>query len=639
MQDVLGGRYKIIRKIGGGGMAIVYLAKDIFLDRRVAVKVLREEYVEDPEFIRHFRKEAKSIAALNHPNIVNIYDFDASADPAYLVMEFVEGMSVKQIVEEEGSIPWEQAADIGIQVARGLAEAHRHHIVHKDVKSHNILVEHTGMVKITDFGIAQMLSSTTITHNKGILGSAHYFSPEQARGERVDEKSDIYSLGIVLYEMLCGQVPFTGDNPVTVALKHIQEKPIPPRSITQDIPEAMEAIVLKCLQKDKNLRFQDMTEVAEALEAVRETGVAAPAYHQPVDFLPQEPAVDPLNDTLALPRNLTQKHGEVEANQVSEGKASKKDRWPKGKKKRLTNFLILVLVLLAAFGTLKIAQSFAGGGDIEVPSVVGFSYADAEEIMDQEGLRIREIDSEYSDEVEKGAIISQDPIAGKKVKKGRLVGVVISRGPEKLTVPKLTGKTEDEARALLEDADLELGEVKSAYDSSVEAGQIISQSPSPGKKVDKNTAVRITVSLGKKPEYVTVPDVRGMKLSDAKAALSEKGLVVAATNEEESSNDSKGRITGQSLEPGSQVEKQTSLTLTIGTGKHSSSTTGVNVAFDVLESGVVVVTQTDSNGGETMLYRGVHQEGEHFSKMYNAPSGSTITASINGKNISQTVAE
>lgn len=639
MQDVLGGRYKIIRKIGGGGMAIVYLAEDIFLDRQVAVKVLREEYVEDPEFIRHFRKEAKSIAALNHPNIVNIYDFDASADPAYLVMEFVEGMSVKQIVEEEGSIPWEQAADIGIQVARGLAEAHRHHIVHKDVKSHNILVEHTGMVKITDFGIAQMLSSTTITHNKGILGSAHYFSPEQARGERVDEKSDIYSLGIVLYEMLCGQVPFTGDNPVTVALKHIQEKPIPPRSITQDIPEAMEAIVLKCLQKDKNLRFQDMTEVAEALEAVRETGVAAPAYHQPVDFLPQEPAVDPLNDTLALPRNLTQKHGEVEANQVSEGKASKKDRWPKGKKKRLTNFLILVLVLLAAFGTLKIAQSFAGGGDIEVPSVVGFSYADAEEIMDQEGLRIREIDSEYSDEVEKGAIISQDPIAGKKVKKGRLVGVVISRGPEKLTVPKLTGKTENEARALLEDADLELGEVKSAYDSSVEAGQIISQSPSPGKKVDKNTAVRITVSLGKKPEYVTVPDVRGMKLSDAKAALSEKGLVVAATNEEESSNDSKGRIIGQSLEPGSQVEKQTSLTLTIGTGKHSSSTTGVNVAFDVPENGVVVVTQTDANGGETMLYRGVHQEGEHFSKMYNAPSGSTITASINGKNISQTVAE
>ncbi|SDD06982.1 Stk1 family PASTA domain-containing Ser/Thr kinase [Peptococcus niger] len=639
MQDVLGGRYKIIRKIGGGGMAIVYLAEDIFLNRQVAVKVLREEYVEDPEFIRHFRKEAKSIAALNHPNIVNIYDFDASADPAYLVMEFVEGMSVKQIVEEEGSIPWEQAADIGIQVARGLAEAHRHHIVHKDVKSHNILVEHTGMVKITDFGIAQMLSSTTITHNKGILGSAHYFSPEQARGERVDEKSDIYSLGIVLYEMLCGQVPFTGDNPVTVALKHIQEKPIPPQSITQDVPEAMEAIVLKCLQKDKNLRFQDMTEVAEALEAVRETGVAAPAYHQPVDFLAPEPAVDPLNDTLALPRNLTQKHGEVEANQVSEGKASKKNRWPKGKKKRLTNFLILVLVLLAAFGTLKIAQSFAGGGDIEVPSVVGFSYADAEEIMDQEGLRIREIDSEYSDEVEKGAIISQDPIAGKKVKKGRLVGVVISRGPEKLTVPKLTGKTEDEARALLEDADLELGEVKSAYDSSIEAGQIISQSPSPGKKVDKNTAVRITVSLGKKPEYVTVPDVRGMKLSDAKAALSEKGLVVAATNEEESSNDSKGRIIGQSLEPGSQVEKQTSLTLTIGTGKHSSSTTGVNVTFDVPENGVVVVTQTDANGGETMLYRGVHQEGEHFSKMYNAPSGSTITASINGKNISQTVAE
>ncbi|MFM9413192.1 Stk1 family PASTA domain-containing Ser/Thr kinase [Peptococcus simiae] len=636
MQDILGGRYEIIRKIGGGGMAIVYLAKDTFLDRQVAVKVLREEYVEDPEFLRHFKKEAKSIAALNHPNIVNIYDFDASQDPAYLVMEFVEGMSIKQIINDEGYLPWDQVADIGIQAARGLDAAHKNHIIHKDVKSHNILVDRSGLVKITDFGIAQMLSSTTITHNKGILGSAHYFSPEQARGERVDEKSDIYSLGIVLYEMLCGQVPFTSDNPVSVALKHIQEEPVPPTSIVPGIPVAMEAVVLKCLEKDKDLRFRDMAELAETLEVIRETDASDITGYQPMSVFPQAEAdLDPMNDTLALPRNLTQKHTDMPAPTKQESKKVSKDKKRADRKKRWTRMLIFLLVLLAAFGTLKIAQSFIGGGNIEVPSVIGFSYPDAEQIIAQEGLRIKEIDTEYSDEIEKGAIISQDPVAGKKVRKGRLIGVVVSRGPKKIEVPDLEGQTEAEAREALADAKLRLGKVQTDYDSSVPEGKVISQSPRSGKEVDKDTAIDITVSLGKKPEYATMPDLRGMKLSEARSALAGRGLTVSSTSEEETSNDDKDRVIGQSIEPGAELEKGTGVTLTIGTGRHVSEDVPVNVSFVLPEKGVVVITQTDASGNQTMLYRGVHEEGESFSKNYNAPSGSKLHISLNGREINQ----
>ena len=304
MSQKFGERYEIIRQIGGGGMAIVYLAKDLFLDRDVAVKVLRDEFVESDEFIRRFHKEAKAVASLNHQNIVSVYDFDASSTPIYLVMEYVEGKTLKEKILDEGHLSEQMTIQIATQIANGLALAHSNKIIHKDIKSQNILIDVNNLVKITDFGIAQILSNSTITHNKGILGSAHYFSPEQARGEMVTYKSDIYSLGVVMYEMLTGELPFTGDNPVTVALKHIQEKPLPPSAINSSVTPEMEAVVLKCLSKHPDARFDSMESLLKALNGIRNSK----SYQQIVSrtYVENDNKYD-MDSTLALPKNMTQK--------------------------------------------------------------------------------------------------------------------------------------------------------------------------------------------------------------------------------------------------------------------------------------------------------------------------------------------
>ena len=262
---ILANRYELIQKIGTGGMAVVYQAHDTALDRQVAVKLLRDEYIDNPDFIRQFQREAKAVAKLNHQNIVNIYDFGKSDDLMYLVMEYVDGCTLKELIAKNGPLPMQQILDYSIQLCYGMAQAHSHNIVHKDIKPHNIMIDHNHIAKITDFGIAQAINHLTMTHSNGVLGSAHYFSPEQARGEQVEFESDIYSLGIVLYEMLTGKVPFTGDNPVSVALKHMQDKPPSLRVARRDVPLELELVVLRALEKNPANRFQSMEEMAEAL--------------------------------------------------------------------------------------------------------------------------------------------------------------------------------------------------------------------------------------------------------------------------------------------------------------------------------------------------------------------------------------
>lgn len=630
MQGALGGRYEIIHKIGGGGMAIVFLAKDLFLDRQVAVKVLRDEYIEDPEFVRHFHKEAKSVAALNHPNIVNIYDFDANADPIYLVMEYVEGRTLKQIVVDDGALPWDQVADIGIQIASGLSEAHRNQIVHKDVKSHNILIDNSGLVKITDFGIAQMLSNTTITHNKGILGSAHYFSPEQARGDRVDEKTDIYSLGIVLYEMLTGQVPFTGDNPVTVALKHIQEKPIPPTQYNPSMPQKMEKIVMTCLEKDKNKRFSSMSELAQALEAVRGIdSIENNQFHKNLTVIRSESVSNhPADETLALPKDLTQK-------QVSKKKKNDYILKKKKGKNRFNLLLIVLIIIVAAIGTLKFMSAITHHEEVIVPSVVDLKVDNARSILNQEGLKIDVVEEVFNDEVEAEHIISQNPESGSTVREGRVVTVVVSKGTEKITVPDLSNKTVDDAKLILKKKELEIGEISNEYDESVPEGKVCSQSPGSEEKVEKNTKIDITVSMGPKPIMVTVPDLRGQTLDEAKIALQNIGLTIGSVSDSESNFVEKGQIISQSLEPGTETQQGTSVTIVISKGSATPvrpSNDSARVQFTVPEDGLVVVQQNDNNGTQ-LVHSGQYSKGDYFSQSFVYSGTGTIKVFLNDREI------
>ena len=420
MSQKFGERYEIIRQIGGGGMAIVYLAKDLFLDRDVAVKVLRDEFVESDEFIRRFHKEAKAVASLNHQNIVSVYDFDASSTPIYLVMEYVEGKTLKEKILDEGHLSEQMTIQIATQIANGLALAHSNKIIHKDIKSQNILIDVNNLVKITDFGIAQILSNSTITHNKGILGSAHYFSPEQARGEMVTYKSDIYSLGVVMYEMLTGELPFTGDNPVTVALKHIQEKPLPPSAINSSVTPEMEAVVLKCLSKHPDARFDSMESLLKALNGIRNSK----SYQQIVSrtYVENDNKYD-MDSTLALPKNMTQKLSDFSGYKKTNTEEITLD---KKSSKKIAIPILLAISVFCTLITILAITIFSGNDRDIVPSVVNLTYEQAESLLQSEDLILEKSDERYDDTVPKGQIIEQNPTKGEKKPFDKKVKVIMS---------------------------------------------------------------------------------------------------------------------------------------------------------------------------------------------------------------------
>lgn len=626
MQKTLGNRYEIKEKIGGGGMAIVYLAEDTFLGREVAVKVLREQYTEDPEFVRHFHKEARAVATLNHNNIVRIYDFDANSNPIYLVMEFVNGPTLKQIISEEGRLTAKQAAGIAIQVANGLGEAHRNHIVHKDVKSHNILFTPDGIVKITDFGISQMLSNTTITHNKGILGSAHYFSPEQARGEHVSFKSDIYSLGIVMYEMLTGRVPFTGDNPVTVALKHIQENPPLPSEFVTDIPEDMENIIMTCLNKDPDRRFASMAALATALQAALDHNMQL-GKPLAAGYMAGKTST---GESIAIPRDLTQKSNASVAPPREEKKASRKNA--------ASIFIYAAIILLAALATIFIAKQFLNPGEVTVPSVVNLSYESAANNLHRNDLEIDILKEEPHDTIEAGKVISQDPKAGINVKPGRVVQVVISTGKESVDIPDLKNQTIEEANNTLKALGLRMGNQTNEYNDDVDQGRIIRQTQTPGQKVAKDTAVDVVISLGVEIKKVNVPDLRGQPLESARSIIQNSGLTLGATEEAFHDTVGNGLIISQSLEPGHSVNEGTRITLVVSKGRNIADNppnndnlgqSGTqNVSFTVPEDGLLLIEQRDA-GGSRMIYSGQAKAGNQFNRSYSTTGSGSFVIYIN----------
>lgn len=553
---LLGNRYEIIEKVGNGGMAMVYKAKCHVLNRFVAVKILRDEFTTDQEFIKRFSIEAQAAASITHPNIVSIYDVGKEGNLYYIVMELIQGKTLKDIIIEEGNaLPWKWSTNIAIQIASALETAHKNNIVHRDIKPHNIIITEEGTAKVTDFGIAKAVSNSTITAFGSTIGSVHYFSPEHARGGYTDRKSDLYSLGVVMYEMLTGKVPFDADTPVSVALKHMQEEPVPPIEINKQIPQAINGIILKAMRKDTGLRYQSATEM------LRDLNLAL-----------KDPEGDFVDNNEFRFEESTRKIPTLNEEEIITERPKKKRKKHNG----ILIFLSVILLFCLGMGGTLFYLDYTTPKETELPNIVGMTRLDAETKIKESNLIVGKIKEEYNSEYKKGEIISQEPKyqSNYNVKQGTTVNFVISLGIEETTVPKVTGLKRQEAIDTLEQAKLEY-EIKEEESKKVEAGYVIAQDIKAKEKVKIGETVVIHVSTGVKK--VTVSSVIGKKENDAKKALEKLGLKVVVKEAEDNTKNN-GIIIKQSIDEGKEVEEGTSVTITVNRiVQTKSATLTVNV--------------------------------------------------------------
>jgi len=546
---ILGNRYEIIQKVGNGGMATVYKATDLVLKRYVAVKILRDEFTTDEEFIRRFETEAQSAAKLVHPNIVSIFDVGVDNGIYYIVMELIQGKTLKEIIlEERGPLPWKWSVNVAIQIASALEMAHKNNIIHRDIKPHNIIITEDGIAKVTDFGIAKAVSNSTITAFGTTIGSVHYFSPEHARGGYTDAKSDLYSLGVVMYEMVTGKVPFDADTPVSVALKHMQEEPVPPIEENSHLPESVNKIILKSLKKDPMLRYQTATELLQDLRM---------ALKNPSGDFVEEVDYDP---TARTQRISTNQYGKVS------GKREKNDNKFVAfikEHKVLSCIVGLILLFFLAFGGTMAVLNITNPKEVEIPDVVGLTKEEAQQKVESSKLKFEVSSEEYNTEVEENHIISQDPVnqGNYKVKEGETIKVVVSKGTEKTKVPNIKGKQREEAIQLIEDAKLN-ADVVEETSKTVKEGYVISQETAPDTEVNAGDTVKIHVSTGTGIKQVTMIDVTGKTETDAKKALEDLKLVVNVGYSEDSSKDN-GVVLKQTVEVGKVVDEGTTVTITV----------------------------------------------------------------------------
>ena len=575
---LLGNRYEIIKKIGNGGMATVYKATDKVLKRDVAVKILRDEFTTDEEFIKRFDVEAQSAARLTHPNIVSIYDVGVEDNLHYIVMELIKGKTLKEIIlEERGPLPWKWSVNVAIQIASALETAHRNNIIHRDIKPHNIIITEDGIAKVTDFGIAKAVSNSTITAFGTTIGSVHYFSPEHARGGFTDAKSDLYSLGVVLYEMVTGKVPFDADTPVSVALKHMQEKPEEPVEVNPNVPIAVNNIIMKALQKDTNLRYQTATDMLDDLRK---------ALKNPDGDFVDDSEYDPTAKTQVL---NTEMYNNLRSSRNDEEENDKKEKGFKAfikRHKKLSIFIGLVLLFALSLGGTMLALNITSPPEVDMPKVVGLSKEEAQQEVENAKLVFEVSSEEFNKDVPEGYVISQKAESDlgdftttpgdKKVKEGSKVLVIISKGQEKTTVPKVVGMEKDEAIKALEDANL-VAEVIEETSKTVEEGYIISQETEEDTEAFAGDTVKIHVSTGTGIKQVTVISVIGQDEATAKSNLENLGLKVNVTYQDATSDN--GKVAKQSIDANKVVDEGTTITLTVNkVAETKEVTVNVNVA-------------------------------------------------------------
>ncbi len=614
---ILGNRYEIIEKVGNGGMATVYKATDLVLKRYVAVKILRDEFTTDEEFIKRFETEAQSAARLVHANIVSIFDVGVDNGIYYIVMELIQGKTLKEIIVEEGGpLPWKWSVNVAIQIASALEMAHKNNIIHRDIKPHNIIITEDGVAKVTDFGIAKAVSNSTITAFGTTIGSVHYFSPEHARGGYTDAKSDIYSLGVVMYEMVTGKVPFDADTPVSVALKHMQEDPVPPIELNPHLPEAVNKIILKALKKDPMLRYQTATELLQDLKMAL-----------------KNPSGDFVDDADFDPTAKTQRISTQDVEKMQKDSRKKEDnKFVKFIKnhKVLSSFIGLILLFCIAFGGTMLVLNVTNPKEVEMPNIVGLSKEEAQQRIEGAKLKFEVASEEYNKDVEENHVISQDPtyVEGyNKVKEGSTVKVVLSKGTEKTKVPKVAGMSKDDAISAIENAKLK-AEIVEETSKKVQEGYVISQETDANTEVDAGETVKIHVSTG--VEKATVPGVVGKSQDEAKKALQDLGFVVTVTTAEDSSKEN-GVVLKQSLDEGKTVEKGSAITITVNTYEASKS---AQVTIDVKSylpktDASLSNEESSSNVGKTANVKvTVSNNGTGFSKNNVA---STVTDTIYGK--------
>ncbi|MFR7990620.1 MAG: Stk1 family PASTA domain-containing Ser/Thr kinase [Anaerovoracaceae bacterium] len=552
MSKLLAGRYELIEKIGEGGMAVVYKGKDRLLNRYVAVKILRPEFTKDAQFIENFKRESQAAAGLQHPNIVSVYDVGKEGNIHFIVMELIDGRPLSDIISERAPLDYKQAIEITRQVASALSLAHRNNIIHRDVKPHNIMITRDGIAKLADFGIAKAVSdSTLVTETSRVIGSVHYFSPEQARGSYVDERSDIYSLGIVLYEMLTGQVPFDGDNPVQVALMHINDDIVPPSKLVPGIPPALEKLVMKATDKFQSNRYKNADELLEDL--------------QNIEFVTKMvgDSVFAASDVEEFQEMNRKKHSEVDF--VEEKPKKKKKKKGNGKKKIVIAAIAGVIAVIAVVIGILYAFGVIGGG-IEVPNLVGMTTEEAEAELNELGLKMEVGEEVPSDEIEEGLIASQTPDEGETVEEGDTVTVMLSSGKPTGQVPSLVGRPydEDSIRALLEASNYQLGSV-TYQESDAEEGEIINQDPGAGTEAEEGTSVNVVVSKG--TDKRTVPTLVGLSVDEAKQAIVDAGFTVGSISYAESTVYKQNIVMEQQYDAGEKLEEGTKINIVVSKGE------------------------------------------------------------------------
>ncbi|MFA7572240.1 MAG: Stk1 family PASTA domain-containing Ser/Thr kinase [Lutispora sp.] len=556
---VLGDRYEILEKIGGGGMALVYKAKCRLLNRYVAVKILRSEFTEDEEFVKKFKRESQSAASLSHPNIVGIYDVGMEDDIYYIIMEYIKGQTLKELIKSKGALGVEYATNIALQIASALEHAHANHIVHRDIKSHNIMIKEDHTVKVTDFGIARAVSSSTITNTGNIIGSVHYFSPEQARGGYTDEKSDIYSLGVVMYELVTGRLPFEGETPISVALKHIQEDAVSPKTINNRIPKSLEDIIMKAMEKDISKRYSNVGEIIADLKQslIMPNG----------DFVKKKKDIDE-NTKVIEPI----KYIDVAEQLSTESNLEEKNIEPKSNKKitiiAISSGLILALLM---FGVYMLINNIFNVKVANVPNIIGYSEEEARRELETLGFIMDVAEERVNNkDVPEGHIARQDPKPETSNKVTNPVRVVVSKGPKKVPVPPIVGKNYDEVDIILESFGLQEGEPSQEY-SQYPSGIVIRQSISPGINVDEGTKIDYVISGG--PEKFFMTEFIGSNIEDVKNQLNVLDLILGNVTPEFSDDVPIGVVMNQTPKAGTEVSKKSVVDFVVSKGPKEISNT------------------------------------------------------------------
>lgn len=604
---ILGKRYEILELIGEGGMAGVYKAKCHLLNRFVAVKILRAEFAADDEFLKKFEKEAQASASLSHPNIVNVYDVGTDGDAHYIVMELVNGITLKQYIQNKATyLSTQEIIQITRQIAMALDHAHSNGIIHRDIKPHNILITEDGHIKVADFGIARATTSATIVKTNEAMGSVHYASPEQARGGFIDARSDLYSLGILMFELATGRVPFDGDTPVSIALKHLKEEVVPPSMVNAHVSQSLEAVIMKLIQKEVSMRYQSAARLVEDLEMIqanpdKEIDVYLRDMDSPTTMLPR------LDDFDLGPAR----------------KPRKKSASPRNNKGLLVltilGALVLALMITIPFFFSPIMERLSSPS-VEVPDLTNMAQADAEKMLNELGLKSEVADTVNAPDIDPGNVVSTDPVSGTKVKSGFAVRLTLSGGGAEVRVPNVINKDQADAEIMITNQKLRVGKIELVFNDLPE-GTVIDQDPQPGVTTREKDTVDLKVSQGPEKAKINMPNLTGKTEAEARTILEGLLLKVGTVETKASATIDPGRVLSQSIEQGTETMVETVVDLVVSKAAETTDTPGqpgtplvtkpfyIPTNFDK-DTEIIKVVMVDSAGTSKVVYEKQHSKAD-----------------------------